>query len=164
MNEVILVIYDVSSAQRLIDTARLAYGMGLRQVVAVKVYGAAASSGVPEVNRLALKLGHGFAVLPSLRDFVELYQPRRIVVVSREYGEPVEAKEIAAKLHAEEGVSALILGGIDPAPGKEAASIGEALYLRGAETRLGPVAEAAIILHELLKLRNEKESSGSEQS
>jgi SpoU rRNA methylase family enzyme len=150
-HRLLIVLYDVSSAQRLIDTARLAYALGFNQVVAVKAYGAAASSGVPEVNRLALRMGKGFAVLPSLRDMVEIYKPEKIIVVTRDYGEPLEASEIAKRLAAASS-AALVLGGIDPAPGKEAASIGEPVYLAGTESRLGPVAEAAIILYELRRL------------
>ena len=151
MDEVIVVLYDVSSAQRLIDTARLVYGLGLRHFVVVKAYGAAASSGVPEVNRLALRLGKSLAVLPTLRDFVEIYKPGRIVVVSREYGEARPLEEIAGMLLGGQKPAALLVGGIDPAPGKEAATVGEAVYPAGTEARLGPVAEAALILYEALR-------------
>jgi SpoU rRNA methylase family enzyme len=151
MENLYIVLYDVSSAQRLIDMAKLVYGLGFRQLIVVKAYGAAAASGIPEANRMALKLGKGFAVLPSLRDFVDLYNPARIVVVSREYGEPMAPDEIAAKLRTAEKPAALIFGGIDPAPGKEAINMGEAVYIAATETRLGPVAEAAIILEALRK-------------
>ncbi|NOZ88828.1 MAG: exonuclease [Crenarchaeota archaeon] len=141
----VVLLHDVSSAQRLIDTARLVYGLGLRSFVASKVYGAAASSGVPEASRMAMKLGRLFAVLPSARDAVELLQPDAVIVVSRDYGEPLEASEIAEKL-AKAKKPLLVLGGIDAAPSKDVAALGEALYIAGVEHRLGPVAEAAIIL------------------
>jgi len=145
MGKIIVVLYDVSSAQRVIDVAKTVYGLGYMHYVAVKAYGAAASSGVPEVNRLALKLGKSFAVLPSVKDLVDIYRPERIIVISREYGEPIAVDELASRI-CQEGTTLLILGGIDPAPGKDVAAIGEAVYIENTETRLGPVAEAGIVL------------------
>ncbi len=147
MAELIVVLHDVSSAQRLIDTARLVYGLNAGYFLVTKAYGSAASSGVPEVNRLALRLGKGFAVLSSLRDAVELLSPKTVFVVSYEYGEPMEPAEIAEELRKAEKPAMIVLGGIDAAPGKDAVSIGKPVYIRGASTRLGPVAEAALILY-----------------
>jgi len=148
---VIVVLHDVSSAQRLIDTARLVYGLGHKLFVASKVYGAAATSGVPEVHRMALRMGRSFAVLPSARDVVDALKPSKVIIVSYDYGEPMTAVEIASKLLEAER-PALILGGIDAAPSKDVAAMGEAVYIRGVETRLGPIAEASILLYELRRI------------
>ncbi|KSW12134.1 hypothetical protein CF15_05040 [Pyrodictium occultum] len=147
---VAVVVHDVSSAQRLIDMAKLVYGLGFTHLVATKVYGAAASSGVPEAMRLALRLGRSFSVLPSVKDAVEILSPGRIVVVSREYGEPVDPWSYAEKLAGEESLM-IVLGGIDAAPGRDVAGLGEAVYPVGSEGRLTPVAEAALLLYPLAR-------------
>jgi SpoU rRNA methylase family enzyme len=147
--EYIIVLHDVSSAQRLIDFAKLVYGLGFKVLVASKVYGAAASSGVPEVMRLAVKKGRMFTVLGDARDAVELFKPDRVIVVSRDYGDPIDPAEYAREIASKGGRIAFIFGGIDPAPSKDVVSLGEAVYPRGSEARLGPVAEAALLLYPL---------------
>jgi SpoU rRNA methylase family enzyme len=94
----IVVIHDVSSAQRLLDVAHVVYGLGFDVLVASKVYGAAASSAVPDATRMALRLGKSFHVLPGVRDAVEIFKPSRIVVLSKEYGEPRSLEEIVGML------------------------------------------------------------------
>ncbi len=149
MAELIVVLHDVSSAQRLIDFAKLVYGLGFRILVASKVYGAAASSGVPEVMRLALRNGRMFTVLSNVKDVIEIFNPEKIVVVSREYGEPVDPAEYAEKLSEVKGRVVVVFGGIDPAPSKDVVALGEPIYPVSTESRLGPVAEAALILYPL---------------
>jgi len=154
---VAVLVHDVSSAQRLIDMAKLVYGLGFTHLVATKVYGAAASSGVPEVTRLALRLGRSFSVLPSVKDAIELLSPDRVVVVSKEYGEPMDPWSYAEKLAGQQSVL-IIFGGIDAAPGKDVVGLGEPVYLVGAETRLTPVAEAALFLYPLSRILSQETS------
>jgi len=149
MTEILVAIHDVSSAQRLIDMARLVYGIGLRQFIATKLYGAAASSGVPDVMRLALRMNKGFYVLPHIRDAVEVFSPDEVIVVSHEYGEPVNIKDIVERASKARKLL-LVFGGSEAAPGKDVAGLGTALYPIGLENRVGPVAEAAIILYALV--------------
>ena len=149
MGEILVVMHDVSSAQRLIDMARLVYGLGLRQFIATKLYGAAASSGVPDVMRLALRLNRGFHVLPHVRDAVEAFGPSKVILVSHDYGESLSLSDIVARLSSEKKVL-LVFGGSETAPGKDIAGLGEAIYPAGLEARVGPVAEAAIILYSLI--------------
>ena len=149
MAEILVAMHDVSSAQRLIDMARLVYGLGLKQFIATKLYGAAASSGVPDVMRLALRLNRGFYVLPHVRDAVEAFNPGKVIIVSHDYGELLPISEIVARLSNEEKVL-LVFGGSEAAPGKDIAGLGEAVYPAGLEARIGPVAEAAIILYPLI--------------
>ena len=144
----VILIHDVSSAQRLIDFAKLVYGLGFKILVASKVYGAAASSGIPEVMRLAIRKGKIFTVLSEAKEAVELFEPEKVVVVSREYGEPIEPNDLASKL-GDYRKTLIIFGGIDPAPGKDVVGLGEAVYPIATESRLGPVAEAALLLYPL---------------
>ncbi|RUM47880.1 MAG: recombinase RecB [Hyperthermus sp.] len=145
--DLIVVLHDVSSAQRLIDMARLVYGMGFKYFIASKVYGAAASSGVPEASRLALRLGRFFSVLPSVREAVEIFEPSMTLIVSYEHGEPLSLEEVGELIERERKVL-LVLGGIEPGPGKDVVGLGKPIYIRGVESRIGAVAEAALILYE----------------
>jgi len=161
LSGIIVVLYDVSSAQRLIDTAKTVFGLGFGHLVVVKAYGAAASSGIGEANRIALKLGKSIAILPTLKDFFEIYNPDKIIVITRDYGEPLELDDIAAKICTATR-PAIIFGGIDPAPGKEAAAAGEPVYIANTVTRLGPVAEAAIVLRAVQQRCGKQEPSSSQ--
>ncbi len=149
--EVIVVLHDVSSVQRLVDMARLVYGLGLRSFVASKVYGAAATNGVPEVTKMALKLGAGFYVVPSVREAVELLRPDTVLVVSYEHGEPVDPGEVAGLAR---GRTMIVFGGSEAAPTREEVGLGKAIYPRGVRGRLGPIAEAALLLYPLLAGRS----------
>ncbi|BEP17114.1 RecB-family nuclease [Pyrofollis japonicus] len=142
----LVVVHDISSAQRLLDMVKLVYSLGFNQIVVTKAYGAAASSGIPDAMRLALRLNRSIYVLPSVKDAVEVFSPDKIVIISREYGEAADVDEIVSRL-GNANKPMIIFGGSDPAPGKDIAGLGEALYPRGFEARAGPVAEAAIILY-----------------
>ena len=155
--KVTVLVHDVSSAHRLRDMAKLGYGLGFTHLVATKVYGAAASSGVPVATRLALRLGRSFSVLPSVKDAIELLAPGKVVIVSREYGEPVEPWSFAEKLASQENVL-IVLGGIDAAPGKDVVGLGEPVYPVGTEARLTPVAEAALLLYPLSRILSRETS------
>ncbi|AEM38880.1 protein of unknown function DUF2122 [Pyrolobus fumarii 1A] len=143
---VIPVVHDVSSAQRLIDMARTVYGLGYRVLVATRVYGAAAQNGVPEAMRIALRLGRSFVTLPELRDAVELFTPNTIIVVSKDYGEPMTIDEIAGLA---KDKTMIVFGGGDPGITKQDIAVGRPVYIKGVEGRLSPVAEAALILYAL---------------
>ncbi len=151
MVEILVALHDVSSAQRLIDMARLVYGLGLRQFIATKLYGAAASSGVPDVMRMALRLNRGFYVLPHVKDVVEVFGPDKVIIVSRDYGEVVSVDDIIARLSSDAGKALLVFGGTEASPGRDVAGLGESLYPAGLEARVGPIAEAAIILYPLAR-------------
>ncbi len=99
--------------------------------------------------RLALRLNRGFYVLPHVRDAVEAFNPSKVIIVSHDYGESLPISEIVARLSNEKKVL-LVFGGSEPAPGKDIAGLGEAVYPTNLETRIGPVAEAAIILYPLV--------------
>ena len=147
IGDVIVVLHDVASVQRLVDMARLVYGLGVKTFVASKVYGAAATNGIPEVTRLALRMGRGFYVVSTAAEAVELLRPDTVLVVSYEHGEPVDPSEAVGLF---KGRTVVIFGGTDASPTREEASLGKPIYPRGAGSRLGPIAEAAIVLFPLV--------------
>ncbi len=143
MGNIIIVAHNAGSVQRLIDVARVAYAFDeVKLLVATKPYGAAAQSGVPEVQKMALKRGKGFMVLPGIEDAAELLKPQRIYTVSWDYGERVEPGSI------ELNDAMIIVGLTDPGLSKQEAGIGTPIYPSGTSTPVGPAAELALLLYE----------------
>lgn len=147
--EILPVIHNVSSAQRLIDMARLSYGLGAKSLVASRVYGGAAQAGVPEVMRIALRAGRGFFVLGDLRDVVEVLRPSEVLIVSREH-----AKEIIdpARPPVYDGLIALVINGGEPDFTAQEVAVGRPIYIKGLEQKVGGLAEAAILLYSFMSL------------
>jgi len=148
MAEIIPVIHNVSSVQRLVDSVRVAYSLGARTVVASKVYGGAAQSGVPEAMRIALKLDRSLLVLSDLRDASELLSPDHVYLVTRDYAE-MEIDPSTPSLEAKNRVL-IVFSGADPEFSPAELKLGTPIYFRGVKQRLGPVGEAALLLYYLL--------------
>ncbi len=142
---VIPVVVDVSSAQRLLDMAKTVYGFGVGLLVAAKVYGSAATNGVPEAWRIAMKHKASLVVLPGLRDAVSLFNPDKVIVFSYEYGDRLGLDELGGLMRG--GRVMVVFGGIDAAPSREDVNLGRAVYFKGVDSRLPPSAEASLALY-----------------
>ncbi|GAB6148388.1 RecB-family nuclease [Stetteria hydrogenophila] len=142
------VLHNVSSIQRLVDTARLVYSLGLGELVVTKAYGAAAQHGLAEVGRLAYKLDRSFFILPDLKDAVELVRPDRVLVVTLEHA---RARIDPANPPRLEGVVLVAFNGGDPDFTAQEAALGEPVYIEGVDRRLGAPAEAALTLYPILR-------------
>ena len=151
------VLHNVSSIQRLVDTARLVYSLGLRDFVVTKTYGAAAQHGLPEVGRIAFKMDRGFTILPDLPDALELLKPDRVIIVTLEHA---RARIDPARPPSLEGLVMVVFNGGEPDFTAKEASLGEPVYIEGVEARLGPAAEAALVLYPLLRAAREAGGKG----
>ncbi|MEM1927703.1 MAG: RecB-family nuclease [Acidilobaceae archaeon] len=156
MAELVALLHNVSSVQRLVDAARLVYGLGLRVFVATKVYGAAAQSGIPEAMRLALRAGGSFLVLQDLPDALELLKPDSVLLVShghaREFIDPFNPPVYSGRV-------LVVFNGGDPDFSASELAYGTPVYVKKAGSRLGPVAEAALVLYCLLSRGDRGEPS-----
>ncbi len=142
--ELIPVLHNVSSIQRVVDMARLTYALGYDTLVVTKAYGGAAQSGVPEAMRIALKEGKKIIVLPDLSDALQLLSPENTLVVSRDYAVEFIGPGRVPRL---DGRVLVLFSGSDPDFTVEEARKGTPIYIEGVNRRLGPVAEASIILY-----------------
>lgn len=152
--ELIVVVSNVSSPQRLIDFARLVYGLSdLRSsLVFTRVSGMAAQSGVPEVGKYLYKLGKPLLLLPSPQDVVELLKPDKVLVLAKtEISRDIE--EIVGSLR---GRVALLVNGGDTPPTKTELSLGDHVMVGGLDPSLPPQATLAIILYVIMKKHTEK--------
>ncbi len=146
MARIIPVLHNVSSVQRVVDMARLAYSLGFEVLVVTKAYGGAAQAGVPEAMRLALRENKTLIVLPDLGDAIELLKPETVILVTHDYAEErIPPSEIAGLAS---GTTIIAFSGADPdfSP-QELRLATRRLYPAGTQARLGSVAEASIILY-----------------
>ncbi len=144
---VVPVLHNVSSVQRVVDMARLVYALDFDLLVVTKAYGGAAQSGVPEAMRLALKEGKSLIVLPDLGDAIELMKPDSVVAVTpRSPEELVTGPGDAARIL--NGKTMIVFSGGEPDfTASELSSASKRVYIGGVKRKLGPVAEASIILY-----------------
>ena len=144
---VVPVIHNVSSVQRVVDMARLTYSLGFDILVVTKAYGGAAQSGVPEAMRLALKDSRSLIILPDLDDAIELLKPDNVVAVTPRGAEHlVTGPGDAASLI--KGKTMIVFSGGEPDfTASELSKAMKRVYIDGVKGKLGPVAEASILLY-----------------
>ena len=78
INNVIPVIHNPASVQKLLDAVKVSLGFGVKTIVITKAVGTAAQQGIPEAFRLVLRSGATLIVLPDIKDAVELLHPDSI--------------------------------------------------------------------------------------
>jgi len=133
-------IHNVTSSQRLIDFAKLIFGLNFSHLVVTKVGGTAAQAGVPEIGRLALKQGKSLIVLPDLKDAITLLSPNAVYLFS-----PFAEKEIGDPSFSDRDL--LVFPGVENGFSKLEQSLGEHVTYRGLRNDLGPVAYASAVLY-----------------
>ena len=141
-------LHNVSSVQRVVDMARLVFSLGFNTFVVTKAYGGAAQSGVPEAMRIALKVNARLIVLPDLEDAVEIFRPDIVVAVTRTYAEE-EINPVNPPVSG--GRDLIVFSGGDPEFSPHELAGARKVYLEGVKGKLGPVAEAALILYHITK-------------
>ncbi len=88
VNNVIPVIHNPASVQKLLDAVKVSLGFGLKTIVVTKAVGTAAQQGVPEAFRLVLRSGGAtLIVLPDIKDAVELLHPDSVYFLSTRGGD-----------------------------------------------------------------------------
>jgi len=105
---IIPLIHNVSSVHKLVEFARIAYGFGLRTLIATRVHGAAAQQGIAEVMKYAVRQGNSFIVLPDIKDAVEVIGPDKVVYLTKfdKDTKPIWEVDLGGK-------SLLVVNGID---------------------------------------------------
>ncbi len=141
--KIIPVIHNVSSVQKLIDMAKLSFGFGYKMIIISKAYGSAAQNGIPEVFKIALKEGKGVVVLPELKDAIELYNPKKVVLIDKDNAKG----EIDIENPLIDKDMLIVFNGSDSPFSPNELTFGEAYYIKGIKGRIGSVAEAALILY-----------------
>jgi SpoU rRNA methylase family enzyme len=149
MNNVYVVLHNVHSTSKTVETAQVVYGLGFQNYVVSKAEGSAAQSGVPDANRLAVKMKRNFIVLPNLPDVLEILKIDHPLMVAspKLTKERLDFSEITALLESGKRV-ALILSGSTSSFSRREMDLGISKSLH-AEVDIGPAGTAAIILYAL---------------
>ena len=149
LNNVYVVLHNVHSASKTIETAQVVYGLGFPNYVVSKAEGSAAQSGVPDANRLALKMKRNFMVLPDLRDVLEVLSIDSPLLVTspRLVKERIDLTQLQNQTKSGMRI-AIILSGSNSSFSRKEMDLGDCKSLE-ADVDIGPAGSAAIILYAL---------------
>ena len=150
LTNVYVVLHNVHSASKTIETAQVVYGLGFPNFAVSKAEGSAAQAGVPDANRLAMKMKCNFMVLPDLKDVLEVLKVENPLMITSPVlvKKRLDFEEISKLVKSGERV-VLILSGSNSSFSKKEMGLGECRSLE-ARVDIGPSGTAAIILHSLL--------------
>ncbi len=155
MKNLFIVLHNVHSVTKVVDTAQVVYGLGFPNFVISRAEGSAAQNGVPDANKLAMKMKKNFIVLPDLKDVLELLETEKPIMVTS----PVLTKErldfesLKKKVMSGEKL-VIILSGSNSSFSRKEMDLGECFSLE-ARVDIGPAGTAAILLHALRSLQND---------
>jgi len=148
-DNVFVVLHNVHSVSKVVDTAQVVYGLGFPHYVVSKPEGAAAKSGVTDANKLALKMNGRFIVLPDLPDALDLFgvdNPLLIVspVLTKNR---IDVTDLAGRVS--EGTRTMIvLSGSTSSFSRREMDLGTCVSL-DARIDIGPAATASVLLYAL---------------
>jgi len=147
---VYIILHNVHSASKTIETAQVVYALGFPNYIISKAEGSAAQSGVPDANRLALKMKQNFMVLPDLKDILEVFNFSHVLLVTspKLVKERVDINQLSQQVSAGEKI-AIVLSGSNSSFSRKEMDLGDCKSLE-AKVDLGPAGSAAIILHALV--------------
>ena len=155
MNEVFdnvfIVLHNTHAVSKVIDTAQVVYGLGFDNFIVSKAEGSAAQTGVPEANKLAMKMNRRFMVLPSLKDVIELLGIEKPLLITS----PVLTKERIDLNSLKSNVSSkdklvIVVSGSNSSFSRKEMDLGKCTSL-DAKIDIGPSGTIAVILYGLLE-------------
>jgi len=151
MKTIIPVLHNVSSSQKVVETAKLIYGLGYKNFIVTKATGSAAQIGVPDAQKIALKKRTNFFYLGDIDDVIELFKPDLVLtVVSGKYTDTL-LEDIINEIRNKEKIL-LIFGGMDPGLSKIEMEKGKPVSPSHIEENIGAIGLIAITLYTLLTI------------
>lgn len=144
-----MVLHNIHSASKTIETAQVVYGLGYSNFIVSKAEGSAAQAGVPDANRLALKMKKNFMVLPDLKDVLEVIGIENPLLITSPVliKERLDLDQLSERAKSGERIAILLSGSTSSFSRKEM-DLGECRSL-DAVVDIGPAGTAAIILYAL---------------
>lgn len=152
-----IVLHNVHAVSKVLETAQVVYGFGMPNLVISKAEGSAAQTGVPDANKMALKLKRNFMVLSDLPDVVEVIDVERpILVVSPKLTKnSIDLSHLADIAHSDARLVIVVSGSTSSFSRKEM-DLGECVTLP-TDFDIGPSATIAVILHAITNIGNSKQ-------
>ncbi|MFW9845152.1 MAG: RecB-family nuclease [Candidatus Thorarchaeota archaeon] len=147
MKNVYIVLHNVHAVSKVVETAQVVYGLGLSNFIVSKAEGSAAQTGVPEANRLAMKMKGSFAVLPTLPDVLEMLDVEKPIMITSPVlvKERIDISRVAKRIKDGERI-VIVLSGSNSSFSRKEMDMGECFSLE-AKVDIGPAGSAAILLH-----------------
>jgi SpoU rRNA methylase family enzyme len=144
-----VVLHNVHSASKTVETAQVVYGLGFSNFVVSKAEGSAAQAGVPDANRLAMKMKRNFMVLPDLKDVLEVLSIENplLIVSPMLTKERLDLDQFSDLTKSGERV-VIVLSGSNSSFSRKEMDLGECRSL-DAQVDIGPAGTAAVILYAL---------------
>lgn len=149
-DNVFVVLHNVHAVSKVIETAQVVYGLGFKNFVVSRAAGSAAQTGVPDANRLALKMKRNFIILPDLVDVKELLDIEQPLLVPS----PVLTKErldldnVSNDIKLGERI-VIVVSGSNSSFSRKEMDMGICRSLH-ADVDIGPAGTVAIILYHSL--------------
>ncbi|OYT60470.1 MAG: exonuclease [Desulfurococcales archaeon ex4484_217_1] len=151
-----IMVHNISSAQRLIEIAKLIFNyttqLEVQTLILSKVTGSAAQSGIPEVSKLAYKHNRSVLIVNEIKEAVELIKPEKVFIVTTAVKSTVKIDEVASL--AKRSRILLIFPGTEEAFPKHDLTLGIPFNIEGISEKIGVVPYISITLHEIIKQLN----------
>ncbi len=149
LKNIYVVLHNVHSASKTAETAQVVYGLGFSNFVVSKAEGSAAQAGVPDANRLAMRMKQNFIVLPDLKDVLEVLNIEKPLLITSPVltKERLDLDQLSERAKLGERI-AIVLSGSNSSFSKKEMDLGECRSL-DARVDIGPSGTAAIILYAL---------------
>jgi len=152
LKNIYVVLHNVHSASKTMETAQVVYGLGFPNFVVSKAEGSAAQAGVPDANKLAMKMKNNFMVLPDLKDVLEVLSIEHPLMIAS----PVLVKERLDLQQLSEIVKsgkrvAVIVSGSNSSFSRKEMDLGTCTSL-DARVDIGPSGTAAVVLYSLFSI------------
>ncbi|MCG3217889.1 MAG: hypothetical protein KAR35_02730 [Candidatus Heimdallarchaeota archaeon] len=150
----LITLHNVGSSQRCQEFVQIASGLGFKNLAITKASGSAASRGIPQAQKIAVKSNANFMFLGNISDVIEVYNPDEIILVAPPpFGDDLWNPE-EVKKESEEKRLLLIFGGSSPGLSRRELDMGKAVNL-DVPIEVGSIGTLAIALYELKKVLKE---------
>jgi SpoU rRNA methylase family enzyme len=149
LKNIYVILHNVHSASKTIETAQVVYGLGFSNFVISKAEGSAAQAGVPDANRLAMRMKQNFMVLPDIKDVLEVLSIENPLLITSPLltEERLDLEQLSKRTKSGERVAIMVSGSNSSFSRKEM-DLGECRSLN-ARVDIGPSGTVAIILYAL---------------
>ena len=150
-DNVFIVLHNTHAVSKVIDTAQVVYGLGFNNFIVSKAEGSAAQTGVPEANKLAMKMNRRFMVLPGLKDVIELLGVEKPLLITSPVltTERIDLNSLKSSANSKDRL-VIIVSGSNSSFSRKEMDLGQCVSLN-AKIDIGPSGTIAVILYRLLE-------------
>lgn len=151
-----IVLHNVHAVSKVLETAQVVYGFGIHNFVISKAAGSAAQTGVPDANKMALKMKRNFMVLSDLPDVLELLDVKTpfLLVSPKLTKNRLDLPHMAEIARSGERLVIVVSGSTSSFSRKEM-DLGECISLP-TNFDIGPAGTVAVLLYAITNVNESK--------